>query len=329
MTLPRPEPPAEVLDAARARADARAVRDWARADALKAAIEAAGWKVVDSGVDFRLEPAAPPTVEVDGLVRYGSAAAVPSVLDEPPSTAFTVLVVVEDEPAELGALLAALGNHAPAGTQVVVVANDPSPATVAWLERAVAGLAPIGGVPPEVVRTNTRLGRAAARNVGLRRARGAIVVFADPAAEVSGDALTPLADALANPDVAVVGAAGFVTPDLRRYEAAAGPDVDVLDLGWLAFRRADMAALAPEGGPGPLDEKLVTDHHLGAWWSFALRAGPDADRPPRRAVRLHLPVEVPASRSPAGPEERRLAKRAHYRVLDRFRDRPGLRSGSR
>jgi len=57
----RPAPPTEVVALARARAEARADGDWPRADGLRAEIEAAGWKVVDAGTAFRLEPATPPT----------------------------------------------------------------------------------------------------------------------------------------------------------------------------------------------------------------------------------------------------------------------------
>ena len=52
--------PQPVLDAAHARAAARAAQDWSEADRLRAEIEAAGWKVVDRGTDFALSPAAPP-----------------------------------------------------------------------------------------------------------------------------------------------------------------------------------------------------------------------------------------------------------------------------
>ena len=60
-------------------------------------------------------------------------------------------------------------------------------------------LDPIAGMTPEVVWTSERLGHAAARNVGLRRAAGAIVVLADGSIEPTGDALTPLEAALADP----------------------------------------------------------------------------------------------------------------------------------
>jgi cysteinyl-tRNA synthetase len=53
-------PPDAVVDLARARAEARAARDFATADRLRAEIEAAGWRIVDRGTDFSLEPAHPP-----------------------------------------------------------------------------------------------------------------------------------------------------------------------------------------------------------------------------------------------------------------------------
>src|SRR5947199_49499 len=80
---------------------ARAARDWPAADRIRAEIEAAGWKIVDRGTDFALEPAQAPTVATDGLVRYGSVDAVPSRLDEPDSGRATVVLVATDWPADL------------------------------------------------------------------------------------------------------------------------------------------------------------------------------------------------------------------------------------
>src|ERR1044072_570818 len=76
--MPRQRIPDDVLSLAHARSAARAARDWAEADRIGAEIEAAGWKVVDRGTDFALQPAAPPTIEDGGVVRYGAWAAVPS-----------------------------------------------------------------------------------------------------------------------------------------------------------------------------------------------------------------------------------------------------------
>ena len=311
-------PPADVLARARERAAARSARDWARADALRAEIEAAGWRIRDRGPGFDLWLGAPPTVQDGGSVRYGNSAMVPSALEAPPDARFSVHLLADDWPADLSRALAGLRVHAPDATQVVIVANDPSPAQAERLEPGAPDLAPIAGRTPELLLTSARLGHAAARNVGLRRAAGEIVVIADTSVEPVGDALSPLAAVLADPVVAVAGGFGIVSADLRHFEDAPGPDVDAIEGYWLAFRRDDLAAL------GPLDEKFAFYRNLDIWWSLVLRAGPDPEAPPRAARRVKLPLLRHEHRDwTALPEAERdrLSKRNFYRVLDRFRDR--------
>ena len=325
MTPASSTPPDEIEALARERANARASRDFARADVLRASIEASGWRVMDRGMAYRLEPAAPPTIEDVGVVRHGSAETVPSLLDEPASARFTVLLIADDQPDDLARILGGLRAHVPGGTQVLLVANDPSPEQAERLAPGSPDLAPVAGSDPEVVWTSARLGHAVALNAGLRRARGAVVVLAGPSVEVTGDALTPLVDAFADPSVAVVGGFGVAGPGLRHLDEAAGPDVDAIDATWLAFRRTEIATL------GPLDGKFVSDRWLDTWWSLVLRAGADPDLPPRRALRLELPLmrhEQGGAVSPAVAERDRLARRNFYRVLERFRDRADLVSGS-
>ncbi len=313
-------PPPDVVARAEERAAARARRDWSRADALKAEIEAAGWKIADIGRRFALEPSSPPDVVVDGVTRYGSARNVPSAVGAPPSAVATIVLVAEDDPAGLDAVLAGLRAHAPSGTHVVVVANDPGPAQETRLPTSAEGALAI-----EVLRTSTRLGAAAARNVGLRRARGAVVVLADLSLAPVGDAVTPLVRALEDPRVAVAGATGSAVPELPRLVASDTEEPDVIDGGWLAFRRGDCAR------PGPLDERFATEAFLSAWWSLTLRAG-DGEAPPRRAVRVEVPVARRPERDRAvtpDPGRERLARRDGYRLLDAFRDRRDLLAADR
>jgi voltage-gated potassium channel Kch len=143
--------PDEVLGAAHARARAREARDWAEADRLRGEIEAAGWKIVDRGTDFALSAASPPDVVEGGTVRYGSSAAVPSRLDEAPVGVASVVVVATDFPADLERALTAIREHAPDGTQVIVVADDPSADQSAHLERLEAQDSQTPGIATEVV----------------------------------------------------------------------------------------------------------------------------------------------------------------------------------
>jgi len=278
-------PPAEISHLVRERVEARARHDWARADAIKAQIEAAGWRVVDRRGRSSVTQAAPASIEADGELRYGTAAGVPSLLDAPATTAWTVAIVASETPDRVSRLLTALRTHAPAGTQVVIVANDPSDAQVAALLPDAPDRAPIGGLAPELLRTSARLGYAAALNIALQRATGELVMLADGSAWPGGDAISPLAAALGDQAIAVAGGFGLYAADdepLRpqalvrepeaaeaQGEASAGPVA--LEGAWLAFRRSDYIEL------GPLDERFVTASWLDVWWSLRLRAGAEPE----------------------------------------------------
>lgn len=306
--------PDDVLSMAHARSRARAAHDWAEADRLKAEIEAAGWVVVDRGTDFALTPAAPPDIVEGPRTRYGSSRSVPSRLDDAPSGVATVVVVATDRAADLERVLGGLRSSAPDGTTVLIVADDPSDEVAAVVER-------LETPGTETVWTSVRLGTAAARNIGLRRATGRIVVILDASAEPTGDIVTPLLRALDEPSVAVAGTTGLVTADLRAFTESGPGTVDAVTGAAVAFRRADASR-------GPIDERFGDDRMLDIWWSLTLRdAGEEA--PPRRAVALAgLPL------APAGPAEsaesaRPRSKRDFYRILDRFGWRTDLTTGGR
>lgn len=306
--------PQPVLDAAHARAAARAGRDWVTADRLRGEIEAAGWRVVDAGTDFRLEPAHPAGLEVGETVRYGRSSAVPSLLATPDSGVATVIVPAGGDPGDLTRAVARVREHAPDGVDLVVVADDPSPGLAELLGSLGAGV--------EVLRTSARLGTGATWNIGFRRATGHIVILLDPSVEIRGDVVGPLAAVLRDPEVAVAGPFGLRSADLRRFEEwTAGGRVAAVEGYLLAFRRAEVAS------HGPVDEGFRFYRNLDIWWSLALRdEGPGM--PPRDAIVVpDLPLVRHQHRgwTALEPAERdRLSKRNFYRLLDRFRDREDL-----
>ena len=324
-TYHRPVIPEEIEALARRRSDARAARDWATADALRAEIEAAGWKVVDAGTAFRLEPAAAPDVEVGGEIRYGRTEAVPSRLDDPESGLATVVIVASTDPAETRAVAAALAGTVPAGVDLVLVADGlPDRALEGVRGEDLVSLA--GEVPIELVRTSATLGQAAAINIGIRRARASIVLVIDPSIIPTGDVATPLAAALEDESVAVAGPFGLASSDLRRFDEVTAPASGTIDTtatqGYLmAFRRADAIER------GPLNEGFRFYRNLDIWWSLVLRDEGEGSAP-RRAVAvpgLELTQGEPRAWRDTPPAVRdRLSKRNFYRVLDRFRTRLDL-----
>ena len=340
-------PPEAVEEAARQRADARAARDWATADRLRGEIEAAGWRVIDAGTAYRLERASPPDVEVGGEIRYGRSDAVPSLLDEPATGLASVIVVASSDRSETERVLEALRATVPEGVDIVLVADGLSNAAVAGLVDSAAP--PGASAPPiELVRTSEPLGHAAALNIGIRRARAAIVVVLDASVLPQGDVVTPLVEALVDPGVAVAGPFGLRSADLRRFDettaanaatnaaataranaapkaAPGAPAQSAAAIqGYLmAFRRADAAAR------GPLDEAFRFYRNLDIWWSLVLRDEGEDAAPRRAAVVAGLPLErgEPRAWVTTPPAVRdRLSKRNFYRILDRFRTRRDLAS---
>jgi Glycosyl transferase family 2 len=328
--------PRDVREAAERRAAARAARDWPTADALRAEIEAAGWRIVDDGTTYRLHPASPADAMSGAGTRYGRSASVPSRLEEPAAAEATILTVAAGEADETLRLLQRLAAGAPAtvpsatllpASQLVVVADGVSDEVAARLEAAAAlTRTNDDAVAPEVVRTSASIGHAAALNCGLRRALGRVVVVVDGSIEPAGDVVTPLLTALDDSETALVGPFGLESVDLQHFAevtATGGRAVATTAIqGYLmAFRRSDAAAR------GPLDEHFRFYRNLDIWWSLVLR-DEGRDRPPRRALvipapplRRHEPLawtDTPAA------DRSRLSRRNFYRLLDRFRGRLDL-----
>jgi len=348
----RPTIPSEILALGHARSAARRSRNFREADRLRGQIEAAGYKVVDRGGDFMLMPAHPAdVVEADGRVRIGWSGAVPLRLDAPAAYAVSLVIVADGGPEPLRRTLSGLRDHAPAGTQVVIVA-PPDPELDAALT-AEDLLAPVTGAEPVVVHTAVHLRPAAARNAGTRRAEGAVIAWLASGAWISGDVVTPIVAALQDTDVAVTGAVGLSATDIRHLSPVPAGDVDAIDRTLLAFRREELDAL------GTLDERFFGDEQLDRWWSLTLRDGPDlpeeegpaaqaatddetdadaddggpGEEPEpyvaRRAVSLDLPIDPSTAIHPeAAPahetETARRRKRDLYRLIDRFTGRPDL-----
>jgi hypothetical protein len=311
------------MDLAHARREARAERDWARADLLKAAIEGAGWTIVDRGVDFELRRTIPPDVIRDGVVRYGASVSVPSRLREAATLRASIV------------LAGLTGLTGAAEQATATIALDPTLQMIAVVDGDDRG--DVDGV--DVVRTATRFSPGATRNAGLRRTRGEIVVVVDtnppfvrPEAEI---AASPIADsaallrwlsdgglaaveaALADPAVAVVGLAGYRSDDLRRFVLDGGGKPIAVGGPLVASRRSDLSAR------GPIDERLLTTGAVDIAWSLTLR-DEGAAKPPRRAVALD-PGSDPAVL--AGDPDARLPRRDAYRLAELFADRRHLLVG--
>ena len=288
--------PAEVRALAAERDERRGAKDFAAADALRDRIAELGYRVIDGPQGATFEP-----MEAAGTAPV-RAADVESVLDEPATADATLTWVLEGWPDDVRRALAAFRAHAGGATLQFVVAD-------------VTGGGEELGDDVEILRLEGDTGWAAARNAALRRSRGRVVVALDGSIEPTGDTVTPLARALEDPTVGIVGPFGISTDDLREFHESAGPDVDAVEGYCMAWRRELLAEI------GGFDERF-------RWYRTAdIELGFRARDAGYRCVVVDVPVRKHEHRMwhSTSPEEReRLSKRNFYRFLERFRGRTDL-----
>ena len=237
----------------------------------------------------------------------------PSGEPRPAARAVTLLAVVHGWRADAERWLLSVFTHTKADFEALVVDNSGDPRIAGWLAgRAAERLRVISLDPP--------LGFAAAVNSGIEAAAGDVVVLFDPGVGLTGDAISPLLDALSDPTVVVAGPFGLRGKGtLKEFEENAGPEVDAIEGYCMAFRRADALAL------GGFDPRFRFYRMADVEFSFRLR-----DRGGRAVVVPGLLVERHEHRlweSTQPAERERLSKRNTYRFLDRWRDRKDLLVG--
>jgi cysteinyl-tRNA synthetase len=290
------DPPPEVIALADERARARSAKDFGAADELRDRIAEAGWEVRDAADGYALE-----AVAEDDVASTIHAGDVASVLDEPATADVSAQWVCEGWPEDIERAIASLRATAGAHTVQFVVADRTGQEPGRF------------GEDVEVVRLAEDTGWAAARNAGLRRARGRAVFAMDGSVEATGDVVGPMLGALEDPSVGVCGPFGILTTDLREFDEAPEPgDCDAIEGYLMAFRRE----LVTEAGG--FDEKFRWYRTADIEWSFRVK-----DRG-LRCVVVPAPVRKHEHRMwfATPPEERaRWSKRNYYRFLDRWRDR--------
>lgn len=253
--------------------------------------------MVDGPTGSTLEPLAPaPTKRL-------RPADVESLLDQPPTADVSLQWVVLGWPEDVVRALAAFRAFGgPRRIQLVIAdVTETNPS--------------IYGEGVEVVPLEAGTGWAAARNAGLKRSRGRIVVVLDGSVEPTGDVLGPLEAALDDPGVGLCGPFGISTADLREFHESAGPEVDAIEGYLMAFRRDVLRDV------GLFDERFTWYRTADIECSFRVR---DAGY---RAVVVDLPLARHEHRmwQSTAPEERdRLSKRNYNRFLERFRGRLDL-----
>jgi len=293
---------------------ARETNNYDRGDALRVTLEGQGFRVVDDRATSRVhyrgadEPAKRPNV-VTNLHE------IKSQLASPDRVEFSINLLAWDNADEIERGVAAILRHAPNRPyEIVLVDNGSSDGTAEVVQR-------LANEHPDVIKPlwiDHWVGEGAGRNAGLMISTGRVIIMLGNHIEVNGDIFTPLADALADPEVGVCGGWGITSGDLRNFESSTGPDVDVVEAYLMAFRRGDLNWV------GLLDEKYRFYRHVDL--DFSLRFSD-------RGQRLLILPEVKARTLEhehrlwygTPPDEReRKSKRNFYRFLHRWGDRRDL-----
>lgn len=153
-------------------------------------------------------------------------------LSEPDAVEVSFVALYDGWAEDLLRLHASISRHTKAAWELVVVDN---PVDEAASETIVA-LGSVNHIP-----LRDHVGFAAGRNIGLRQATGRIVVIVDTSVELTGDVAGPIARALEDPGVGMVGRWGVTTDHGFHFEESDGPEVDGVEAYLMAMRRGDLA----------------------------------------------------------------------------------------
>ena len=225
----------------------------------------------------------------------------------------TLLTVIHGWRADAERWLLSAFTQTKADFEAVLVDNSGDERIAGWLKSTAAERL-------RVITLEPLLGFAAAVNAGIDAAAGEIVILFDPGVELTGDAISPLIEALSDPSVVVAGPFGLRgRGTLKEFDESAGPDVDAIEGYCIAFRLNDAQAV------GGFDPKFRFYRMADVEFSFRMR-----NRGGRAVVVADLPLirhehRLWESTEPA--ERDRLSKRNTYRFLDRWRGREDLLVG--
>lgn len=288
--------PPEVVALATERLAARAARDFARADALRAQIAAAGYTVKDSPDGFALERL-PSFTPIDA--RF-----VADELHQSATVDISFHLLYEGFRDDLLRFLAGFSAHNDPTRAEIVVVDNASP-DGEWLHS-------LPGV--RMLHLREEVGWAEARNAGLKTSRGRLVALVDLSIEPTGDIVEPLVRAFTDPAVVVAGPFGLTSAAMREWDPTPGPDADAIEGYLLVTRREALRR-------GLLLEKFRWYRNADVDFSFQLRAEGGV----ARVVDLSVAKHVHRGWEALDPDERaKRSKRNHYLFFDRWKDRPDL-----
>src|SRR6266852_3176920 len=255
--------PGEVAAQVLEREELRHHTDYSHADQLRHSLNAAGYTIRDT----RQGPLVLPRNLEEEFTVLSSSSDAPDFNQSPDLFEFSVNLLAHNSRDDLERCIASICRHSDhRDIELVIIDNGSTAEPLPYLQQ----LARHDDLPGEhgrrvtlqVLFADHNMGFAAGRNATMRASRGRFIVLMDTSIEVTGDIWEPLAAALADRNMGVVGPYGLVTEDLREFHEAPGPDVDAIEGYLMAFRRS----LLPE--VGWIDERFRFYRLMDIHYSF-------------------------------------------------------------
>lgn len=294
--------PDEVHQLARARQEARAVRDFALSDTLRDEIAAKGFEVVDVAGGYELRP----------KKRF---ATYESTRDIRPINSgkyeITVAMIIDGFHEDAVATLKSIKANSPDCAITMLVLGD-------------AGiLADQLDARTSLVVVTENFGWGENANALLRNVTSEFIVMMDPSTRFTGDAITPVLAELKRREYVAVGwRGGLINLDdeWRSVDDKGVGEVDVLFSYFLAMHRED--ALATRG----FNNRAVFYRNADIEFSLALRHSNG------RLLQMELPLEQGRHHGYHDSDEQyrdQQSKKNYDRILERFRGKTAILSPRR
>lgn len=205
-----------------------------RADNIRHYLGLQGYKLRDtregpmarSKTTFELQEEKWPTVS--------SPREVASFIESPPIEEYSVVIpacnYLDDVQRCVNSVLKWCANSSP---EVIVVDNGSNDGTAEWLERLRLTYCKV-----KVVHCDHQLGDAQAKNIGLKKSRGRIIMILDTSVELTDNPLSQIKNSLKDPAIGVVGPWGVLSEDLHHFhqEISSG-EADAMQGYCFAMRR--------------------------------------------------------------------------------------------
>ena len=294
--------PESVHEIARARQEARAIRDFAQSDLLRDEIAALGFEVVDVAGGYELRPKKRyPTYESTRDIKQINSG----------KYAITVAMIID-------------GFHEDAVVTVKSIKEHSPDCAIAMLVIGEAGiLADQLDARTSLVVLTENFGWGESANALLRNVTSEYIVIMDPSTRFTGDAITPVLAELTKRDFVGVGWKGGLInleDEWRSVDDKGSGEVDVLFSYFIAMHRED--ALATRG----FNNRALFYRNADIEFSLTLRHANG------RLLQLELPLEQDRHHGyhDSDPEYRDAQSKKNYdRILERFRGKEAILSPRR